>query len=175
MTLQSLSNITSNIFVYVDGFTYGFILKVDHSSDYDDLVFVKNKIPSFALPTTEKTGAKTLELKRDLTFSIITPKAANFELQGGVFKWNESLQSFYADLFVRTKIQRAISADLTKIQILSGDQDITTIKAVFENDQLVPNIQNRIRIFAKVNPKQGLKLKIQINNEEILCDLKWKK
>ena len=163
------------MFVYGDGFTYGFILKVDHSADYDDLVFIRNKVPSFAQLAAEKIPIKTTIIKKDLKFIIIGPKNSKFELHADVFKWNESIKSFYADVFINVKTQKIISTDSVKIQILSSGQNLTTIKPVFENDQLVQNVKGRARIFANVNPKQTLKLKIQLNQEEMIFDLKWKK
>lgn len=160
VTLQPLANTTSNMFVYGDGFTYGFILKVDHSADYDDLVFIRNKVPV---------------AKKDLKFTIVVPKNSKIELQGDAFKWNESIKSFYADVFITVKVQKTISTDSVKIQILSSGQDLTTIKPVFEKDQLMQNIKGRARIFANVNLKQAVKLKLQINKEEMIFDLKWKK
>ena len=175
VTLQPLANTTSNMFVYGDGFTYGFILKVDHSADYDDLVFIRNKVPSFAQPSAVKIPIKTTIIKKDLKFIIIGPKNSKFELHANVFKWNESIKSFYADVFINVKTQKIIPTDSVKIQILSSGQDLTTIKPVFEKDQLVQNVKGRARIFANVNPKQSLKLKIQLNQEEMIFDLKWKK
>ena len=102
-------------------------------------------------------------------------KNSKFELHADVFKWNESIKSFYADVFINVKTQKIISTDSVKIQILSSGQNLTTIKPVFENDQLVQNVKGRARIFANVNPKQTLKLKIQLNQEEMIFDLKWKK
>mgnify|MGYP001351611681 CR=1 FL=1 len=175
VTLQPLANTTSNMFVYGDGFTYGFILKVDHSTDYDDLVFIRNKIPSFAQPTSEKAPIKVPVAKKDLKFTVVVPKNSKIELQGEAFKWNDSIKSFYADVFITVKAQKTISTDSVKIQILSAGQDLTSIKPVFEKDQLVQNVKGRARIFANVNLKQALKLKLQINKEEIIFDLKWKK
>ena len=175
VTLQPLANTTSNMFVYGDGFTYGFILKVDHAADYDDLVFIRNKVPSFAQPTTEKMSVKVPVAKKDLKFAIVGPKNSKIELRGDTFKWNESIKSFYADIYITAKAQKTISADSVKIQILSSGQDLTTIKPVFEKDQLNQNVKGRARIFANVNLKQAVKLKLQINKEEMIFDLKWKK
>lgn len=163
------------MFVYGDGFTYGFILKVDHSADYDDLVFIRNKVPSFAQPTVEKVSVKVPVTKKDLKFTIAVPKNSKIELQGEAFKWNESVKSFYADVFITVKAQKTIPTDSVKIQILSAGQDLTTIKSVFEKDQLGQNVKGRARIFANVNLKQAVKLKLQINKEEMIFDLKWKK
>ena len=175
VTLQPLANTTSNMFVYGDGFTYGFILKVDHSAEYDDLVFIRNKVPSFAQPTTEKAPVKVPVAKKDLKFTIVVPKKSKIELQGDAFKWNESIKSFYADVFITVKAQKTISTDLARIEILSSGQDLTSIKPVFEKDQLVQNVKGRARIFANINSKQALKLKVKINKEEMIFDLKWKK
>lgn len=174
VTLQPLGNTTSNMFVYGEGFTYGFILKVDHSANYDDLVFIRNKVSSFVSPKLEKP-IKAPVAKNDLKFSMVIPKNSKIQLQGNAFKWSDSIKSFYADIFITSKNQKSISTDTLKIQILSEGQDLTTIKPVFEKDQINQNVKNRARVFANVNLKQVLKIKIQINKEEMFFDLKWKK
>lgn len=175
VTLQPLANTTSNLFVYGDSFTYGFILKVDHSPEYDDLVFVKNKVPNFTLPTSGKSTVKQTSPKKDLKFSILPPKKSKFEAEGGTFKWNESIKSYYADIFLSLKSPQAIPTDSIQVQILSGSQELTTIKVVFEKEQLLPKTRGRMRVFANVTDKQNLKMKLQVNKEEEFYNLKWKK
>lgn len=175
VTLQPLSNTTSNLFVYGDGFTYGFILKVDHLSDYDDLIFVKNKVPPFSISASEKAPSKTNFSRKDLQFSILPNKNSKLNLEGGVFKWNESIKSYYSDFFIYLKSTTSIPTESVKIYVLLGNQDITTIKAVFEKDPLLPKTKQRIRIFANVSAGQSLKIKLQINKEEEVFKLAWKK
>lgn len=43
LTIQPLGDVETNLFVYTPYHTYGFILKVCHGCDYDDLVYVKWK------------------------------------------------------------------------------------------------------------------------------------
>ncbi len=174
VTLQPLANTSSNMFVYGDGYTYGFILKVNSISDYDDLVFIRSKVPHFATPPAEKSAAKPPVAKKDLPYSIVVPKKSKIDLQGAVFKWNESIKTFYADIFITVKDQKKIPTDEVKILILNGSTDVTAIKSVFEKDHLLQNIKGRARIFASVSAQQKLKLKIQINKEEMTFDLKWK-
>lgn len=176
VTLQPLSPTVSNMFVYGDGYTYGFILKVNSSSDYDDLIFVRHKIPSYLLPKPEKLVNKPTTIKKDLVFLIIEPKNKSLELQErGIFKWNESLQSFYVDLFITLKGQKKIATESVKVQLFSNNQDLSSIKPVFEEDQLLPNKKGRVRVFAKTNVKQTLQLKVHLPKEEIVFHLKWKK
>jgi hypothetical protein len=175
VTLQPLANTSSNMFVYGDGFTYGFILKVNSGADYDDLVFIRAKAPHFATSPAEKPAAKPLAPKKDLPFLIVVPKKSKIDLHGAVFKWNESIKAFYADVFITVKGQNKISTDTVKIQILNGSNDVTAIKPVFEKDHLLPDTKGRARIFANVSLQQRLKIKIQINKEEMMFDLKWKK
>lgn len=175
VTLQPLGNTSSNMFVYGEGFTYGFILNVDHSSEYDDLVFIRTKIPTFSQTISDSPTLKPSVAKKELSFSISTIKSSKLELQGGVFKWNDSIKSFYSDIYVISKSTKPISIGEIKIQFFSGDQDLTTIDFVSEKDQLLPNVKTRVRTFANVNLTQKIKLKVQIKKEELVFDLKWKK
>jgi len=175
VTIQSLGTATSNMFVYGEGYTYGFILKVGHSEFYDDLIFVKNKVPSFALPTATKPSVKVKPAIKDLKFEILPKRKSQLAVQGNTFKWSEKVKSFYADIFLIIRDIKPIPTQDVKIQILSGNEDFTTIKAVFEKDELLPTIRNRVRVFANVNTNQSVKIKTQMNQKEEVFDLKWKK
>ena len=174
VTLQPLANTTSNLFVYGDGFNYGFILKVDGASDYDDLVFVRNKVSSVNFSATGKTGTKTVP-KKDIRFLLLPDKKSNINIEGGPFKWNDSIKTFFADVFIFSKNVEPISTKSIKIQLLSGNQDLTSIKAVFEKDQLLPKSKGRVRIFANVAAKPPLKMKLQVNEHEEIFTFKWVK
>lgn len=175
VTLQPLANTTSNLFVYGDGFTYGFILKVGHSSDYDDLVFVRSKVPNLAPSPQMKTAVKPEAQKKDLRFLVSSTRNSKFDLEGEVFRWNQSVNSYYADLFISLKSMKPVSTDSIKILILSENQDVTTIKSVFEKDQLLPKTKGRARVFANITGKQALVVKVRIDKEEEVFNLKWKK
>ena len=163
------------MFVYGDGYTYGFILKVGHSEFYDDLIFVKNKVPSFALLPGTKRSVNIKSSIKDLKFEILPKRKLQLTVLGSAFKWSEKVKSFYADIFIMIRTIKPIPTQDVKIQILSGSEDLATIKAVFEKDELLPTIKNRVRVFANVNISQSVKIKTQINQKEEVFDLKWKK
>ena len=56
VTIQPLSNVESNMFIYTDKRRYGVILKPGNSKRYDDLVYLKWDIPK----KVKKTKAKKL-------------------------------------------------------------------------------------------------------------------
>lgn len=175
VTLQPLGNTSSNMFVYGDGFTYGFILKVNATTEYDDLVFIRAKVPKLAITSTDKPAPKTLTSKKDLPFTVVLPKKSKIILEGNSFKWSKQVKSYYADLYVTLKEQKKISTDEIKIQVLQGEKDLTTIKRVFEKDVISRNEKSRVRVFANVSPNLKTKVKLHINNQESEFELKWKK
>lgn len=176
VTLQPLGNTSSNMFVYGDGFIYGFILKVNQSGDYDDLVFIRPKSLNFENRNTLQGKTQTtVPARKTLNFSIHPKTKSKIELSGEKFVWNDSIKSYYADVYVKALLKKNVSSEKIKIQILADNRDITSIKAVSESDVLNANIKTRFRIFANVAANQKLKLKLLINNEETLFDLNWKK
>lgn len=175
VTLQPLGNTSSNIFVYGDGFTYGFILKVDRSNDYDDLVIVKTKMPIIEMRSITKEAAEKLATKKDLKFEPIKLKASSVELQGDLFKWSEKVNCYYADLFLTLKKGPNIQITTVQFKTVSQDKDLTAIKPVFECETLGPQSKCHARIFANIKPQMKIAFKISTNNWEDKIDLRWRK
>lgn len=170
VTLQPLASTTSNMFVYGDGFTYGFILNVNQTSDYDDLVFVKSK----AVIDTVSEAPKKAATMKDLRFTIVQQKKSKIDLQGGVFKWSDTLKSYYTDVFLSHKIQASTQTEKINIQLFNGSQEISFTKPVFEKDKVTENEKARVRLFAKVSSKMKLKVKVQIEGVIGVMDIVWK-
>ncbi len=79
LTIQPLGDVETNLFVYTPYHTYGFLLKVCHGCNYDDLVYVKWKSkfsPKKKTPKVEKKpGFQAIGLKfaieKDLNFLVV--------------------------------------------------------------------------------------------------------
>jgi hypothetical protein len=169
VTIQPLGHVASNLFVYGDGFTYGFILRVNQSQDYDDLVFVRGSSPSLVQNLEEPKKA----IKPRDKFFLLRPtqKYKDIVLTGTAFKWSEYVRCFYADLSLKLKGEKINSKDLSiRIGI---DADLTKIKPVFESDEFKG--PTRVRIFADLDQAQPRAITIKHKKEEFRFNIQWKK
>lgn len=174
ITLQPLGAVTSNLFVYGDGYTYGFILKVNQGGEYDDLVFIRGKVP-FLGPEPAKAPPKKTASQLSQKFLISSPKKSEIRLEGDTFKWSEQLQCYFSDVFVTSKSNRPIVASTLNLKLLSGEANLSSIEPVFEEDLIVPNKKFRVRLFSKLESKMNVQIKLRINGKDTAFGIKWKK
>jgi len=169
VTIQPLGHVSSNLFVYGDGFTYGFILKVNQSQDYDDLVFVRGNSPSIVQNLEEPKKAVR---PKDKNFTLIpAQKYKDASLTGTVFKWSEYVHSYFADLQLAIKGSKIQTKDIS-IRI-GVDQDLTKIKPVFDSDELKDSV--RVRLFADLSQYQPKAIIVKYNKQEFRFNIQWKK
>ncbi len=172
ITLQPLGNATSNLFVYGDGYTYGFILKVNQSSDYDDLVFIRGKLPTYETERPQAEAKKTV-VKTILKYAIKIPKGSFIYVQGSQFKWNEQLQCYFTDLFLKSV--KAVPTKSLDLKLLGEKGDQSSIAPVFEGEDLVANKALRVRLFSKLENKDSLLVKLMFNGKEGKYPILWKR
>lgn len=172
ITLQPLGPATSNLFVYGDGFTYGFILKVNQGSNYDDLVFVKSKLIDSGEPETKRAVAKP-KLKPDVNYEVITPKKAVLQIKGTPFKWHEPLKSYFSDIFLT--FSGPSPAKMPSLQFVGAKGDISSIAPVFEEEVMTPGKKVRVRLFSALEARQGARIKVKIEGKDLQYEVKWKK
>ncbi len=169
VTIQPLGHVASNLFVYGEGFTYGFILKVNQSQEYDDLVFVRGGAPAIIQNLEDpKKSARP----KDKLFSV-TPleKYKDISLTGSAFKWSDYVQCYYADLYLTLKRDKVDTKD---VSIRIGlDADLTKIKPVFESDDLKKSV--RVRVFAEISSALPKAVIVKYKKEEFRFNIKWKK
>ncbi len=173
ITLQPLGSATSNLFVYGDGFTYGFILKVNQGGEYDDLVFVRGKLPVYE---SERPPAPTKKAapKPDLKYGITIQKGSFIQIRGSFFKWNEHLQTYFTDLALTIKGAKVIQGKSLDLQLLGEKGDVSSISPVFEADDLIPGKPMRVRLFSKLEFRTDLKVKLKINGKEEMYRILWR-
>lgn len=174
ITLQPLGAVTSNLFVYGDGYTYGFILKVNQGGEYDDLVFVRGKVP-FLGPEPVKAPPKKPVPRPPQKFSIVSPKKSVVQLEGDAFKWNEQLQCYFSDVFVTSKSNEPIAVSALNLKLLSGATNLSSIDPVFEEELAAPNKRLRVRLFSKLESKMNVQITLRIDGKDMAFDIKWKK
>lgn len=174
ITLQPLGSATSNLFVYGDGFTYGFILKVNQGGEYDDLVFVRGKLPVYESERPQ-VPPKTVVPKPDVKYGVAIQKGSGVQVRGSSFKWNDHLQTYFTDFFLVIKGTKVIQSKSLNLQLLGETGDASSISPVFESDDLTPGKPMRVRLFSKLDFRKDLKVKLKFNGKEEVYRILWRR
>lgn len=175
ITIQPQGVATSNLFVYGDGFTYGFILKVNAATDYDDLVFIRSKIPSLPNDKRESKSPVQKVAKPSLSYTLTGSKSSPVSIEGVTFKWSEQVEAYYGDIFISSKLNATTSIQSLNLTLTRNQVDVSSIAPVSEHDEIQPKSKVRVRLFTKLENRDALKLKLTLQNKEFVYDLKWKK
>jgi len=171
ITLQPLGVVTSNLFVYGDGYTYGFIIKVNQGPNYDDLVYVRKR----QTPKSPQLNRKP-PTKPDLNYEVKGLKGAEISIDGLSFRWSEALKGYFTDFYVSNNSAESLQTSQMDIQLYDGRSPLRTIlPTIFEESKIDPKKKVRARMFAEVNNKSALRVKVRVTGKETVFELKWKK
>lgn len=171
ITLQPLGVVTSNLFVYGDGYTYGFIIKVHQGPDYDDLVYVRRRQAPESPQMNRKPCAKP-----DLNFEVKGPKGAAVNIDGYSFRWSEALKGYFTDLYITNNSTEPLNPSKIEIQLYDGRDFVRTIlPIIFDGTRIDSKKKIRARMFAEVRKKSSLRVKVLLMGKETIFELKWKK
>lgn len=157
ITIQPQGPVKTNLFVYGEYHTFGFILNARASSQYDDLVNVLWKSPRIKKATkiklSMKTIKKSIKFKSKLTcfLETITELRPNFYvldfrlINGG----KEMIKISDVDLFItRSKIK------------------LPKQRLIFSSQRIERNLGIRGRIFFHLKKKEGFSLQV-LNKDQI--------
>lgn len=157
LTIQPLGDVETNIFVYTPYHTYGFILKVCASCNYDDLVYVKWKSKYIA---KKKKRDKKKVVKRSLSKRI-----------GARFSIGEQLSVYLigtrvavkrplkvVDLYVLNRGMREKSLSSLKFTLVRNKIPLTAQSYVIEKDSVRPKEASKIRILFPLKESRNLVL-----------------
>ncbi len=162
LTLQPLTAVETNFFVYTEkGTKFGFILKVGHSSIYDDILYIKWKSrdeilmkslkPQKLLQPFKLFVGKELEInvRRFVRLGEIKTYFFDFEIKNS---GSEILEAYSVDVFVSRSNQRFIG------------QKLFFEKEEFKKDELL-----RARLFFRIEQPQDFSLIVKMKGKVIKC------
>lgn len=151
LAIQPLGIASSNLFVYGENHTYGFILQTNQSGNYDDLVQVHWS--STGLPVPINVGKVKKELKFNLRKLVL---GKNIEVSILDVFYHSALKTYILDFEVNNKAT-------TKLKMKSVEMALETINSsrinqslVYEKDELAANESGKGRIFFKLKEIKNL-------------------
>ncbi len=177
LTIQPLGSSSSNLFVYGDGFTYGFLLNVVHGQEYDDLVFVRTSYPNEVDPAVvreqNQPSNSKLVTRPPIHFSLHGVRNKLFAIESSFLKWNERTKLYYADLFVKST-NGAISVQEVKVDLIQSGVSLLSIPPVFDCDSIAVQSSCRVRLFISSPKRIKTTLKLAYKSKDHNFEIKWK-
>lgn len=156
VTLQPLGKVDSNLFIYTDVHSYGFLLKVDNGKNYDDRVDIRwNQKGRLKLgskmshrPKVKKISKVRLSFKKQV---MVDAKSLIYL---------ETSESHLLDLEITNLSSSQIKTSDLVIYPTRGNQKISHKKVVFEKDFIQPKEKIKARLVLLKAGKQGFTLNL---------------
>jgi hypothetical protein len=179
VTIQPLGVSSSNLFVYGEGFTYGFLLKVGQSQQYDDLVFIKSAYAKDIEVGNEVEPKRSLPLKPKqskppLKFVLRRPQKAPFAIEGTLLTWNQRSQGFIGDFVVKNSSKAIQMGSAFRIDLTQNKKSLLSLPPVFDCETIEPGAACRVRLFVVVPTRATAELRVSLEKKEFIFELRWK-
>ncbi len=142
VTIQPLSRVSSNLFIYSGQRRFGFILKVCHCQNYDDLVKVYWKPPR-----TKKVEKKAKKLK---SFQRRSFKSGDVEIFVSSIFYHRFNDVYVVDgSFALPKRSEKPKSD--QLWVTRGGKKLKVLDVVYRDPTIFGNFKNyRYRLFLKI-------------------------
>lgn len=158
LAIQPLGSVATNLFVYTESRTYGFLLTPGER--YDDLVFVRWKFPGAKIePRNESLPAK--ESRPGLTFKI----GKSLKVTVESLKTQASLGLHLIDCMVENVGKTEVALSEFTLQALRQGKRLEKQDAVFEKEKLKPSEKSKARLVLKLDQKSDFTLEGKLKSE----------
>ncbi|MBX9768800.1 MAG: hypothetical protein K2X47_16115 [Bdellovibrionales bacterium] len=178
VTIQPLGVSSSNLFVYGEGFTYGFLLKVGQSQQYDDLVFIKSAYAKDIEVVNEIEPKKTAMLKPKLSkpplkFVLRRLQKAPFVVEGSHLAWNQRSQLYIGDFVIKNPDRSISVGGGFRIDLTQNKKGLLSLPPIFDCETIEPRSACRVRLFVVVPNRTSAELRVSLEKKEFIFEMKW--
>ncbi|MFT6631901.1 MAG: hypothetical protein ACJAS4_001862 [Bacteriovoracaceae bacterium] len=157
ITIQPQGPVKTNLFVYGEYHTFGFILNAGNFSGYDDLVNVSWKSPSMSRPKEIKLSSKTLNKSLKLKSKL------NCSLE----KVTELKPNFYVlDFSLFNNSKNAINIKDVDLFLTRSKIKLPKQRLIFSGQRIEKNLGIKGRIFFNLKKKEGFTLQF-FNKDDV--------
>ena len=166
VTIQPLGVASTNLFVYGEYNTYGIILKVNGSGEYDDLAFVKR-----GFKITSAITKKETKRNHRYEYSIKGKVGKDTIFTSGKLIFHHALNLYILDLELSNK-SNVLDQNKLKVTTTIGGKTYGEVKTVFDenNDKGIL----KARILIKIPKKKDFTLSIKYQGQEVKDVIKEK-
>ncbi len=154
VTIQPLSNVESNLFIYTDKYRYGVILKPGNPKRYDDLVYLKWKEP--------RSKQKKKKMKE-----LISTRRRDKRIVLTNVSFNSRSDLYFVDLEVQNFTKRKIRISPTKIWITRNDRMLPLLEKVIKKEVISSGMATRLRLILRLKKKKGFTTHFKIGKSKL--------
>jgi hypothetical protein len=151
ITIQPQGAVKTNLFVYGEYHTFGFILNAGNFNRYDDLVNVRWKSPRIRKAKKRKLSVKTVNKQIKLKSKIIC----------SIDKVTELRPNFYVlDFSLINKTKNIISISDIDLFLTRSRIKLSNQRLIFSSQRIEKNLGIKGRIFFNLKKKEGFTLQL---------------
>ncbi|MCB9061491.1 MAG: hypothetical protein H6622_08220 [Halobacteriovoraceae bacterium] len=158
ITIQPQGAVKTNLFVYGEYHTFGFILNAGNYSQYDDLVNVRWKSPRLQLKKKRKLSQKNVRKKISLKSKIICETKSITEIRPSVY---------VLDFKIINKGKKEVKINDIDLFLTRSKVKLPNQRLIFSSDKVEKGLGIEGRIFFKLVKKEGFTLHL-LNSSESL-------
>ena len=159
LAIQPLGGIATNLFVYTESRTYGFLLTPGER--YDDLVFVRWRSPVPNIDTRGETPPTTKEFRPGLSFKI----GKTFKVSIDTVKIQPSLGVHLIDCTVENVGNVDLLLSRLTLQAMRLGAKLEKQETVFEKEILKTKEKSKIRLVLKLDQKSDFTIEGKFGND----------
>jgi hypothetical protein len=158
ITVQPQGAVKTNLFVYGEYHTFGFILNAGSYSQYDDLVNVRWKSPRLRLKKKRKLSQKNVRKKISLKSKIICETKSITEIKPNVY---------VLDFKIINQGKKVVNIKDIDLFLTRSKVKLPNQRLIFSSDKVEKGLGIEGRIFFKLVKKEGFSLHL-LNSSESL-------
>jgi hypothetical protein len=152
VTIQPLSEITSNLFVYTEKKRYGFIIKARPHKYYDDLVYVRWQYPKLRLK------------KKVVTYpSLVRNNRFKIDLKN--VEYNQKRNLHLVDFFISNLSKITLQLTSNDIWVTRSNKILPVLEKVISKNSLSVGETLRLRLIIRLKQKRGFSTHFRIKNK----------
>lgn len=152
LAIQPLGAVATNLFVYTESRTYGFLLTP--GDRYDDLVFVRWKSPGEKILARDESPPSAKESRLGLSFKI----GKSLKVTVETVKVQAALGVHLIDCSVENVGKTEVALSGVTLQAVRLGARLEKQSAVFEREKLKPKEKSKARIVLKLDQKTDFTL-----------------
>lgn len=156
ITVQPQGAVKTNLFVYGEYHTFGFILNAGSYSQYDDLVNVRWKSPRLRLKKKRKLSQKNVRKKISLKSKIICETKNITEIRPNVY---------VLDFKIINQGKKEVKIKDIDLFLTRSKVKLPNQRLIFSGDKVEKGLGIEGRIFFKIVKKEGFSLHL-LNSSE---------
>lgn len=159
LAIQPLGAVSTNLFVYTESRTYGFLLTPGER--YDDLVFVRWKSPGAKLQGRDEATSPAKESRPGLAFKIGKTLKVTIE----AVKTQPALGVHLIDCMVENVGEAEVALSGVTIQAVRSGKRLEKQELVFDKEKLKLKEKSKARLVLKLDQKADFTLEGKLGSE----------